>query len=171
MSEEELEVQKRELIEQLGVQLETRHDLSPVAARILATLILTGQKGITFDKLVHDLNASKSTISTQLEHLQVSDKVKYYTKTGDRKRYFIINPELMMNTIDELVKRWETEKQIHQKIVEYKQHQNSLCTNKEDKFDLEFQRDFLVFLEEASAAVQKLKLNIMNKRNSTNSNS
>ena len=171
LDNEALEVQKKELIEQLGLQMERKHDLSPVAARILATLILTRQKGITFDRLVKDLKASKSTISTQLDHLQTGDKIKYYTKPGDRKRYFIINPNLMFNAIDEIVDKWETEKEIHQKIIEYKKTCNELCgPEEENEFDLDFQEDFRVFLEEATAAVQKLKLNIMNKKKSINNN-
>lgn len=91
MNEKELNIQKRNLIEKLGVQLEG-DQLAPLAARILATLILTGKKGITFDELVRDLCAGKSTISTHLDHLQSSNRIKYFTKSGDRKRYFIINP-------------------------------------------------------------------------------
>ena len=171
MDDEVLEVEKKELIEQLGLQMEHRHGLSPVAARILSTLVLTGKKGITFDSLVRDLKASKSTISTQLDHLQAGDKIKYYTKPGDRKRYFIINPNLMFNAIDEIVDKWESEKKIHQKIIKYKKTCNERCgPEEENKFDLDFQEDFMVFLEEATAAVQKLKLNIMNKKKSINTN-
>ena len=161
MTEEELDLQKRKLIEQLGVKLE-RDNLAPLAARILATLILTGKKGITFDELVNGLCAGKSTISTHLDQLQTTNRVKYFTRSGDRKRYFIVNPNLMLNLIDEMTTKWETEKRIHEDILEYKKKRNILNKKKGDyQFDLDFQRDFLTFLEETTAAVQKFKNKIL----------
>ncbi len=163
MQKEDLEIQKRRLIEQLGVHLEGEN-LAPLAARIFATLILTGKKGITFEELVNDLCAGKSSISTHLDHLQATNRVKYYTKPGDRKRYFIINPDLMLNIIDEKINRWENEKKIHIEIQQYKKRKNELCREDEDfKFDLDFQEDFLTFLEETTAAVQKFKSKILSR--------
>lgn len=161
MKEEDLDKQKKELIEVLGVHLEG-DNLAPLAARIFATLILTGKKGITFDELVRDLCAGKSSISTHLDHLQSSNRVKYYTKSGDRKRYFIINPDLMLNIIDEMIIKWETEKRIHEKILEYKEKRNEVNRKKEEyQFDLDFQKDFLTFLDETTTAVQKFKSKII----------
>ena len=167
LKEEELELEKKKLIEQLGVQLECENH-APVAARILSTLILTGKEGITFEELVQDLCASKSTISTHLDQLQNTDKVKYFTKPGDRKRYFIINPDLMLRKLDEMVKKWEAEMQIHESILNYKRKYNKF--NEEGfQFDLEFQKDLMDFLNEATTALQKFKQKIVNK-NHTNKN-
>lgn len=161
MKEKQLDREKSQLIEKLGVHLEGEN-LAPLAARILATLILTGKKGITFDDLVTDLGAGKSSISTHLDHLQNTSRVQYFTKPGDRKRYFIINPDLILKVIDELTNKWENEKKIHQEILAYKKKRNEL--NKEEyQFDLEFQEDFLTFLEETTAAVQKFKAKILEK--------
>lgn len=163
MNEKELEKQKSELIEQLGVQLES-DNLAPLAARIFATLILTGNEGITFENLVCDLNASKSSVSSHLENLQTSQRVKYFTKPGDRKRYFIIHPNLMVNVIDELTSKWETEKELHQKVLNYKKEYNKKVKEEAHLFDLEFQQDFLTFLEEATSAIQKFKSKIQQKQ-------
>lgn len=158
MNLEELQDKRKELIEELGVIIERKDQMAPVAARILSTLILTGQEGITFDRLVQNLNASKSTVSTHLDQLQTTNKIKYFTKTGDRKRYFVVNPNLTFDVIDQMTARWEMEKAVHEKILEYKTMSNELCRNeKETSFDLDFQKDLLVFLEEATTAVQKLK--------------
>ena len=171
INEEELKKEKNKLVEQLGVFMEKEDQLAPIAARVIATLILIGKEGTTFDQLVKDLNASKSTVSTHLDNLQNSDKIKYYTKPGDRKRYFIINPNLMMNVIDDMISRWQTEKEIHQDVIKYKKKINEIHEeNKPPPFDLEFQKDYLVFLEEATAAIQKLKSNIINKKHLTNYN-
>ena len=155
--EKELEFEKRTLIEELGVQLEN-DQYAPVAARIFATLILNGKQGITFEQLVNDLNASKSSVSTHLEQLQVSNKVKYFTKPGDRKRYFVVNQDLMKNVIDEQVAKWESQRSIHEKVLQYKKKRNeAMAEDEENHFDLELQQDFLVFLDEATTAIQKLK--------------
>lgn len=166
MNVEELENQRNQLIEELGVIIERKDQLAPVAARILSTLILTGQEGITFDRLVQSLNASKSTVSTHLDQLQTTNKIKYFTKPGDRKRYFVVNPNLTFDVIDEMTMQWETEKAVHQKILEYKKMSNELCKeHKETSFDLSFQENLLIFLDEATTAIQKLKSKL-NTRNS-----
>lgn len=169
MTNRELENQKKELVEKLGVQLEHQHQMSPVAARIFTTLILTGREGITFEDLVQDLNASKSTVSTNLENLQIAGRVSYFTKPGDRKRYFVINPDLMINYIEETVAKWKTEKEIHLDIINYKKKHNELKNAGEPKFDLDFNKDFLTYLEEATAAIEKLKSNILSKKDNIDS--
>lgn len=160
MDKEELEGQKKRLIEKLGIQMEKEHQLAPVAARIFATLIMVGKKGSTFEELVTNLNAGKSTVSIHLEHLQATNRIEYYTKSGDRKRYFIVKPDLMVNYIDEMTAKWEAQKCIHQEILEYKTLVNNL--NSGENFDLEFQKSLLTFLDEATTAVNKLKNKITN---------
>lgn len=160
MNPEELETKKKKLVEKIGVQLEQLHQLAPVAARIFSTLILTGKEGVTFDSLVQDLNASKSTISTNLENLQNTGKITYFTKPGDRKRYFITNRDLIFNHINETVEKWAIEKDIHKEILDYKKNRNSMQPNKEQHFDLDLNKNFLTFLDEATTAILKLKSNI-----------
>lgn len=164
MQEKELEIQKKSLIEELGVHLEGEQ-LAPLAARIFATLILSGKKGVTFDELVNDLQAGKSSISTHLDHLQQTNRVKYFTKTGDRKRYFMVDPNLILNIMEEMINKWEKEKQLHTKIRKYKEQSNEVARKTGGfEFDLEFQDDFLTYLEETSMAVKKFKAKIQ-KRN------
>lgn len=164
MTKEELRREKMELIEQMGVLFE-KENLAPLAARIFATVILTGKQGITFDELVNDLNTSKSTVSTHLEHLQATNRVQYFTKPGDRKRYFTINPSLMVNVLDEMMSKWESQRNVHEKVLVYKKKHNDLVEKEQGVlFDLEFQRDYLTFLNEATTSIQKLKEKIC-KRN------
>lgn len=165
MKEEELDREKNRLTEQLGVIMERKYKLAPVAARILSTLILSGKQGLTFDELVLQLNASKSTISTNLESLQKEKRLEYFTKPGDRKRYFKLNTNFTLGVIDEMIHTWETEKNVHQEILMYKEKRN--LYNKDQNlplFDLEFQRNLLVFLEETTAAIKKLKSHFINKK-------
>lgn len=164
MTEEELNAEKKLLVEQLGVYIEKKDQLAPVAARILATLILTCKQGVTFDQLVVDLEASKSTVSAHLNTLQASELVYYCTKPGDRKRYFVMTPNRLLQFIDEKLMLWEKDKEMHKKLIEYKNHVNQLHKNEpEQQCDLSFHTNFLTFLDEATAAFSKLKTNLCKK--------
>ncbi len=110
------------------------------------------------------LRQEKGTISTHLDHLQNTNRVTYFTKTGDRKRYFVIDPNLILNVMDEMLDKWENEKKLHLKIREYKQQCNEKAEETgEFQFDLEFQEDFLTFLEETSNAVKKFKSKLISR--------
>ncbi|MCX2836954.1 MULTISPECIES: GbsR/MarR family transcriptional regulator [Salinimicrobium] len=161
----DLEIQRKTLIEELGVHLE-EDNLAPLAARILATLILAGRRGVTFDEMVCELSAGKSTVSTHLDHLQATNRVTYFTKPGDRKRYFVIDPNLILNLMEEMITKWDKEKRLHLKIRAYKEQCN--CEARETggfQFDLEFQEDFLTYLEETSNAVKKFRDKLLSRNN------
>lgn len=165
MKEEELEEQKKQLIEQLGVLMERKHQIAPLAARILSTVVLSGQQGVTFDELVTGLKASKSSISTHLDNLQSTRKIKFFTRPGDRKRYFVINPDLTIEMIDETVANWESEKKVHREILQYKKQRNDLNKDKNlQPLCLDFQENLIVFLEEATTAIEKLKQGLLKSR-------
>ncbi|MDX1318005.1 MAG: transcriptional regulator, partial [Xanthomarina gelatinilytica] len=132
-----LNKQKADLVEKLGVHLEKKDHLAPVAARILSYVILTGKLGTTFEDLVNDLCASKSTISTHLSHLQDLKKISYFTKTGDRKKYYIINRDTMLQGISNMVEEWKNEKELHLEIKAYKEETNKTL-EEENKFELGF---------------------------------
>ncbi|MCF4100540.1 transcriptional regulator [Gillisia sp. M10.2A] len=164
MKKAEIISRKNQLIERMGVYLENEDNMAPLEARIFSTLILTGKKGITFEQLVTDLCASKSTICTHLNTLQVSGRANYYTKTGDRKRYFTVAPNRLIQVMDEMLQKWNSQYDIHKEALEYKELVNTLEeTSLEHEFDLEFHQDYLQFLEEVSASVQKLKNKIIQK--------
>lgn len=164
--EEKLNLQKKELIEKLGVLMEKNHQIAPLGARILSTLILNGKQGVTFEQFVNELCASKSTISTHLDHLQTSKKIQYFTKPGERKRYFIINPNFIVEVINETVAAWQAEEDIQKEILDYKKKMNKRNKEKDvPPFDLDFQENLLVYLQEATTAIKKLKTQIINKNN------
>ncbi|HER40158.1 MAG TPA: transcriptional regulator [Salinimicrobium catena] len=165
MELKELDKEKAQLTEKLGVLMERKYKLAPVAARILSTLILSGKPGLSFDELVKQLQASKSTVSTNLEHLQKIKRIGYYTMPGDRKRYFKLNANFTVEVIDEMINAWETEKSVNQEILQYKEKRNTYNLDHDlPLFDLDFQKNLLVFLEETTAALKKLKTNFINKK-------
>lgn len=161
MTEEELDLEKKKLVEELGVYIEKKDQLAPVAARILATLILTCKQGVTFEQLVTGLEASKSTVSAHLNTLQASELISYCTKPGDRKRYFIMTPDRLLQFIDERLETWEKDKKMHHEVIEYKNKVNEIHKNDPEKqCDITFSANFLTFLDEATAAFTKLKTNL-----------
>ncbi len=152
---------KCELVEKLGIHFERKKQMAPVAARIFSYVILTGKQGTTFEDLVSNLCASKSTISTHLNHLQDLKKITYFTKTGDRKKYFIMDHDTMIRDIGNLVEEWKSEQQLHLEIMDFKRDANKNL-NDENKFDLQFHESFVEFHDEAIKSINKLKETIVN---------
>ncbi|MEP3838408.1 MAG: transcriptional regulator, partial [Algibacter sp.] len=104
------------------------------------------------------LCASKSTISTHLNHLQDLNKIEYFTKTGDRKKYFIINKNTIIQHVDRMISHWDEERAIHLEIKSYKEIQNEVkIKNEDEKFDLSFHNDYVKFVDEATASVKELR--------------
>lgn len=155
--------QKQSLVEKLGVAIEQKDQVAPVAARILSYIILTGKAGTTFEDLVAHLGASKSTISTHLHHLTDLKKVLYFTKPGDRKKYYIINHNNICLSIDAMIDSWNSQKELHSEIREYKKESNKLRNEESSKFELDFHDDYIKFLEEATISISKLRNKITEK--------
>lgn len=157
------EKRKCELVEKLGIFLEKKEQMAPVAARIFSYVILRGKQGTTFEDLVSNLCASKSTISTHLNHLQDLKKLSYFTKTGDRKKYFVINSDTMLQGISNMVEEWKNEKELHLEIKAYKEETNKTL-EEENKFELGFHDSFIGFLDGAISSIIKLKETVINNK-------
>jgi len=158
--EDKIKNKKWKLVEKLGIAIESKDNLAPVAARILSYIILTGKQGTTFEDLVTNLCASKSTISTHLNHLQDLKKISYYTKTGDRKKYFVINRDTMVQDIGNMINDWKEQKQLHIEIMAFKTIANKNLSN-ENKFDFHYHESFITFLNQAIESISKLKETIV----------
>ena len=164
MELEALNEEKQLLIDRLGVHIEKKDNIPPLAARIVSTLILTGKKGCTFEELVTNLQASKSTVSTHLNNLQHLKTITYYTVCGDRKKYFIMNPNSMIIHMGEMLDTWEKEKHLHIAIMNYKEKINQVDPENIDlHFDLEFHLDYLNYLEQASESLKRIRERLLEK--------
>lgn len=88
---DELKIQltenQKSLVERMGVAYE-RHGLTPVAARILALMLVSEDPDLTFDQIHATLGVSKSATSNSLNMLLDTNKIEQITKLGERKRYF-----------------------------------------------------------------------------------
>ncbi|MCR9228196.1 MAG: transcriptional regulator [Flavobacteriaceae bacterium] len=121
-----MEKTKEEIIETLGLHLEQEHNLPPLAGRIYAVLILTDKDGLTFEGCLERLGASKSSISTSLNLLLNMALVTYFTKSGDRRRYFTTAKKntFFLSKLQENLKRVEKEKNIITLVLDYHKENN-----------------------------------------------
>lgn len=108
------------LLEELGVFLEEKNQIPPVAARIYGYLILDANQGVTFEALVKTIKASKSTISTNLKLLKSKRFITHFTKCGDRKKYFKTDEDHIFLLIENKINHWKKEKFLHEKILQHK---------------------------------------------------
>lgn len=99
--------EQEQLIEKIGLGIEERLNLSPLASRIYALLVLSSYDGLTFEEIREVIQASKSSTSVNINVLTQLDYVTFYTKPGDRKRYFklakyssLISLEAYLQAID-----------------------------------------------------------------------
>ncbi len=160
---QELEEQKKLLVEKYGLFMEKQEKLAPVAARIFATLLINKETGITFDNLVEFLGASKSTISTNLKNLQKSETIQFFTKPGDRKKYFTLNPIGFLARIEEDLKMYKTEHQLATEIINFKKEANEIVQNPEDKFELSHETPYLDYLTNTISIIEQLRDGIKSK--------
>lgn len=111
--------EKEQLIEEMGVHFEQTHQMAPLAARIYALMILSSKDGHSFEEIVEDTGASKSSVSTQLNLLLQLKNVKYFTKSGDRKRYFRVNRFYFKIILEEYLKRISEEIKLRRKVCAF----------------------------------------------------
>lgn len=85
-----LSEQQTDLVEQIGIYFE--QGMQPAPARIMALLIVSDQEEYSFDRIREVLNLSKSATSNGINFLLSVKKIEYFTKSGERKRYFRWTP-------------------------------------------------------------------------------
>ncbi|WP_324024930.1 transcriptional regulator [Maribacter sp. BPC-D8] len=122
----EKEEHKQRLIEELGVHFEAEYSLPPLAARIFGNLVVTDELGLTFDDCQMKRGASKSSISTSLNLLLQLEMITYFTKSGDRKRYFKISDKstFFVKKLEQAIKKATNESKMIHKVAEYDKKHN-----------------------------------------------
>ena len=159
-----------------GIHFENNHNLPPLGARILATLILDGcRSGITFEDLVERLGASKSSISTNLNLLLKIGKINYYTLPGDRKKYF--KPSPFSERLNGYMRMLAFEKEIIDRMVEYRQKTASCREEEINLENVKAYKDHVVEVEQLLAKtiekfkeIEKKKAEYLNNNNNINQN-
>jgi DNA-binding transcriptional regulator GbsR (MarR family) len=81
-----------ELFESFSVHLEKSYNFPPLAAKVLAYMVLQSDKeGYTFEELLQVFKVSKSSLSTSINLLLSKNEIEYIHKIDSRKRYFRLN--------------------------------------------------------------------------------
>lgn len=156
-----LEAECNLLTEELGVYFENHDGLSPLSARIFSLLVLSDGEGVTFEEFVERLEASKSSISTNLQLLQYSGSVTYCTKPGDRKRYFKIAPDQLSLRLDKKIEMWEKEKDVHLKIYAFKKkYFQKKDISKGDCTGIQYSKNYASLIDELIKNLTDLKITL-----------
>lgn len=142
----------KKLVEKIGVFTE-KTGFQPAVGRVLAYLLVSDPPHKTFDEIQRFLNLSKSSASNALNILMTKEFVDYFTKPGDRKRYFRLN-----------ISGWQTqlEKQMctHEALPVLLQEALALRSNKYPEFNRSLVQtiDFISFMDkEMKTAFEKWK--------------
>ncbi len=140
---------------------ETHDGLSPLSARIFSLLVLSDGEGVTFDEFVERLEASKSSISTNLQLLQSSGRIAYCTKPGDRKRYFKIVPDHLLLRLDKKIEIWEKEKALHLKIYAFKKkYIQKKDLLQQDSSGLQYSKNYVSLIDDMIKNLTQLKITL-----------
>jgi len=157
----EVEEKKKEIVEKYGMFMEKNEKFPPIAARIFSTLLFSENKGSTFEELVNFLGASKSTISTNLQKLSNMEVVDYYTKPGDRKKYFKLSAIGFLSFIDGDLKKFKAERDLIKEVISFKRSANILIEDPNQKFQFHEDNPFLDYLENSIKGMEILKEQIV----------
>jgi DNA-binding transcriptional regulator GbsR (MarR family) len=146
-----IQKEREEVIEILGIHFESLYKIPPLAGRILGLLIVDGCKsGLNFENIVGKLSASKSSISTNINLLLKMEKIYYFTITGDRKKYF--KPAPLSDRLSNYLKMIEAEVLVINKMHDYRKKTASCA---EEDRSLENIISYKIHLQIVDKSLQK----------------
>ncbi len=85
--------ERANFIEENGLLYE-KLGMTRMAGRILGYLMVSDKEMVSFDELTRVLQASKSSISTNIKSLIHINFVKPVSRPGDRKTYYMLAPDI-----------------------------------------------------------------------------
>ena len=113
--------------------MESLH-LSPLESRIYSFLLLCPKPGHTFDEIVENSESSKSSVSTALNRLLDLGKIEFFTKEGERKRYFKLSKNYLESNLRKTQKMIMAELDIFKKVQEFSDKKGSIEIEKRADF-------------------------------------
>lgn len=120
-----MEEKKEKLVEEVGVYFENAYQIPPLAARIYAILMLCPKSGHSFDDLVEFTNSSKSSVSTNINLLLNAGNIEYFTKSGERKRFFRLSKNYLKISLQRYKDRVATELSLIKKVNGFNEEYNT----------------------------------------------
>lgn len=152
------EQEKREnLIEEMGIHFERNQNLPPLAARIYTMLILCPKPGHSFDDIVELSKSSKSSVSTNLKLLLERGNVAYFTKSGDRKRYFKLSKNYLEQNLKKHKDLAAEELNIFKKIHSHNRQYNTTKYKDHEAFESLYTKYLESLLENLELTINKMK--------------
>lgn len=149
--------EKRQLIEEVGLHLESSHKLTPLASRIYAIMILSSKDGFSFEEIMAITQASKSSVSTNITLLVQLNYVEFYTKSGDRKRYFRGTNNYLKLTLQEYYQTIEKELKLVKKINLFNQEHNPTKFVENESMGIFFQEYLVTQKENLKKTLEKMR--------------
>ncbi len=149
--------EKRHLIEEVGLHLEGSHKLTPLASRIYAIMILSSEEGFSFEEIMDITKASKSSVSTNINLLVQLNYVEFYTKPGDRKRYFRGTNSYLKNTLQEYFQAIEKELKLVEKINKFNKLHNPTKFIENESMGVFFQEYLATQKDNLKKTIEKMK--------------
>ncbi|WP_019038538.1 GbsR/MarR family transcriptional regulator [Psychroflexus tropicus] len=105
----------------LSRHFESEHHFSPLAAKIYSLLILSETKHLTFEQLLEFTEASKSSVSNQLNYLIDEGRIDFDYIKDQRKRYFKTKEDYLNKTLESHLEKIEKEISILSKVIRFKE--------------------------------------------------
>ena len=149
-----ISIEKQKLIEEIGLRLETTLHIAPLASRIYALLTVSSYEGLTFEEIREIIGSSKSSTSVNLNVLTQLKHIDYYTKSGDRKRYFKIAKYFQVSSLEAHHQSLDNQIKLVEKINNYnKIHYPEKFKNEESMGDIT--KDYLRKMQDLVAITIK----------------
>lgn len=126
-----------EKVERIGIMIEQTGQ-APLRGRIVSYLMLSEPPYRDFFEIQKFLKASKSSISTALNHLMQAGVVSYTTFSGDRKRYFKIDTKGLFTLIKQKYKQGQKINEMVRETLEHRKDSEFQGFNKELKEVIDF---------------------------------
>ncbi len=139
-----------QVIERLGVSME-KMDVPPVHARIFVLLLLVDPPYMSFEEIHEHLHVSKSSVSKYLNIMLEHGTLDYKTFSGDRKRYFYLNHDKLLNKIYTGASKFSLISDLMESCLREREGLNSNETNDQ----LRELADFFKFLGKGMAELVK----------------
>lgn len=149
--------EKRLLIEEVGLHLEDSHKLTPLASRIYAIMILSSDEGFSFEEIMTITQASKSSVSANISLLVQLNYVEFYTKTGDRKRYFRGTNNYLKLTLQEYLTTIDKELKLVKKINKFNKVNNPTKFIENESMGVFFQEYLTTQKENLKTTIEKMR--------------
>ena len=150
--------EKIHLIEEVGLHLEGSHKLTPLASRIYAIMILSSKEGFSFEEIMSITQASKSSVSTNISLLVQLNYVEFYTKSGERKRYFRGTNNYLKLTLQEYLQTIEKELLLVKKINQFNKVNNPTKFVENESMGVFFQEYLTTQKENLKRTLEKMKV-------------